>query len=1283
MAQQPDSMTGDLRPDELGSLARADKATFTAFTPNDASYKYAVGGTLDVQPAPTVVEGTVTETPSAPVKENSKYIIGDATYEFPSSMTEDEVMGVLRKHGLLPSRGTQDKQKGLTFAPAPDDIDPDTLHKSKDWLKAARNVYKMQEGKDFTGDNKDLAEYGLDAMGWFNYNLPVMGVDAARVNKATDDEKQSFLYLMDTYDKTNISWKGAGRFFKGVLTDPTTYVGLGTLGLGMAGREGAKTAAKQGVRELLKQGTRTGVVAGVEGGIYATADNVMRQSVEVSAGRKQEINTGEALTSTAIGVGLGFAGGTALDALASKVRNMFSTKPDATPAPANTTELVTQDTPAAQSKPDVPGEPQKQLELGLSQPSGNKVIPDSRAPAPLSEIIDRTLKPNTSVTPDDPIMGELIDHVKLEDLSLPKSDLTIPYEKQKISANVSKAMSLAREFQNLDHAQVDDIVGQLRAYKFSMDEMEQFALSSNLATEMVAKELAATFSVMQKTKDKDTFVEMLGKSDELNRLFSKLSSMSEAIKSHQGYALRQTQATLNTKKLPSPDDPQAFAEAVFKAGQEKETKAFGQDFDRRITLALDENDVAKAGRLAAEKQLAMDNMLDKHTEGIVNRSIRKFNELAISFVFSPITIMRNVVPTAAKMAYRPALNAMLSNPFEAATRREMTATYSAMASSMKAARSAARAAFKYEQAILTRGDAKYLESSHLAIKGKKGGYIRLVPRIVNATDEFMSHMVYQGYISGTKAAEAYEDAVARGLKGKELDAYVDGEIKTAVEQSYSPPTGEGGIRALMTKATNLYSKPDDILNYVEKELAQNSDSLKYGNHKEAIEYVETMLYKKRFSERGTTSKLAAKYESAVNAAPVLRLVGQLFFRTPVRVFEEGIRMTPGVQIIAPHFMSDLAGKNGQRAQLRAQGEALISLAFTGSILSLYAQGKITGDGAYSSWKQEKHRKDSDMPEPYTITLDDGSTWNFKMFDPIGTPMKIIVNALERYEDLTMRKQQGELIDKTELEQAFAAISVGTGAISQAIRDASLVSGIEGMAKLYENLSDPEENETAGLKFLGEKLRFLTPNTLQKIALTNDPTLDDPATFWQMIESRLLTPATLGAYDKTVPKSYDLLGNERKMADTGALFNVFSTASIEERKQGKSEKDLEVLRGLSWLEKQTNTTLSIPKKHPSLGGIDLRTVYTKDGEETLFDRWNRYYRDMPVEDVLQPLLKSGLPVGTKSINGAMAQTAAKTLRDFREAAFAKVQAEEAGLIERGIKRSVHKAEVQAGLWDTPR
>ena len=98
----------------------------------------------------------------------------------------------------------------------------------------------------YTGDVGDFAKYGL--MRQFN--------DAG--------------FRMALYEQKKIDWNGTKRFFKGMAADPTTYVGLSTLGLGAIMGAAAKQATKAGIVAALKAGLPTTAVAAIEGGDLST-----------------------------------------------------------------------------------------------------------------------------------------------------------------------------------------------------------------------------------------------------------------------------------------------------------------------------------------------------------------------------------------------------------------------------------------------------------------------------------------------------------------------------------------------------------------------------------------------------------------------------------------------------------------------------------------------------------------------------------------------------------------------------------------------------------------------------------------------------------------------------------------------------------------------------------------------------------------------------------------------------------------------------------------------------
>ena len=176
------------------------------------------------------------------------------------------------------------------------------------WIEASKSIYKWNEGLDAPDleTDQDYAEYGLNYMGGFNYNLPQMTIEANQLKDATDKQKQDFITLMDMYDKKSASWSGAGRLLKGLATDPTTYVGLGTLGVGTAGAQAVKQAIKEGVKQGTKAGLKQGAKIGsMEGAVYATADNALRQTARINAGVQEDFDLGESAKAATVGATAG------------------------------------------------------------------------------------------------------------------------------------------------------------------------------------------------------------------------------------------------------------------------------------------------------------------------------------------------------------------------------------------------------------------------------------------------------------------------------------------------------------------------------------------------------------------------------------------------------------------------------------------------------------------------------------------------------------------------------------------------------------------------------------------------------------------------------------------------------------------------------------------------------------------------------------------------------------------------------------------------------------------
>jgi hypothetical protein len=218
-------------------------------------------------------------------------------------------------------------QEGTSFF---GDIPEAELRKDPEFIKAAKSIYEWNEGRTFGFKNKEpkklnsdkqYADYALRYMGWFNYNIPKMSKEVYDLRSATEQQKNDFVTLMDKYDQKKVSLAGTGRFAAGVLSDPSTYVGIGTFGAGLAARETAKAAAKRSIREMVKSGLKVGgTIGALEGATYTVVDDALRQSARIQAGQQEGYDVGQGAKAAALGTTLGGTLGGSVGAVAGRFK---------------------------------------------------------------------------------------------------------------------------------------------------------------------------------------------------------------------------------------------------------------------------------------------------------------------------------------------------------------------------------------------------------------------------------------------------------------------------------------------------------------------------------------------------------------------------------------------------------------------------------------------------------------------------------------------------------------------------------------------------------------------------------------------------------------------------------------------------------------------------------------------------------------------------------------------------------------------------------------------------
>lgn len=1183
------------------------------------------------------------------------------------------------------------QQFNTRFEAGEADTTEDSVVEDQDFLIAARNVYRFNNGgADFEGNDRELADYALDTMGWFNYNLPKMTVDAAVMSRADDNTKASFLYLMEAYDDKNISWDGTWRFTKGVFTDPTTYAGLASFGIGTAASQTARVMTKEGLKALFKGGLRNTTIAGIEGGIYAAVDDINRQEVETSV-TGEEIDNIRTLKAAGIGVLTGGTVGFTATPAINKAQQIFGSKPKKRKTTKGAAKTADSAKPKDEVSADVNEAGEKLVARAEVEGASEPKLGVTSAIMKIREAVEKTTKKGFVAV--DPETG-----VQKRKLIKESTDM--------LTAVLSKVT------RNPDGS-VDDVSLQREILAMQLSQAESNALGIAVQRTMsdLVEEIADVIEQGGKKLTDEQASDLAAQRLELEDAFRKLNVLDEGFRSSAARSQGARQENIYRGELLNilPEDiaakeniPLAQAEKIYLDMVDKSRSLLVKDTELKklkgeIERAIKANRIDKAAKLSAQRREVLQQKLREQNPGIgyrvknsFRRTVEGVNEYVIGTVFTTSTAVVNTVPSAMKTVYKPFLNFVVEGDYFSTGFRKMSGTYSAMWKMRGAAARAAVTAYRYERSLLTGDYSRFIENHNVIPQRFKkvvpvGSVIRVFPNILNMTDEFFQQINYRGYIEGEAIANAIlaNKKLKRPKKGKALDDYIQKEVDKVVLNAYELMDEVQIKQNLLEQAEARGMNPVQAKKFVadefKKDKGREDTVFKTAQNKEGRGYTEDLLFKRQFTGDGIVSGGAKRYEEFVRNQPWMKILGQLFFRTPVRVFEEGIRMTPGVQFIHPRYMQDLRGANGKARQIRAQGEALLSYSIAGYVMMQYAQGNLTGSGT-GDYKRRKMQEDTDRPQPYTIKFEDGETLSFKNYDPFSTPIKIMVNAFEAYEEVQYRARQGEYVDD---EEALIRDSmyVGIGALFNAIKDANLMQGVAQISDLIGDFGNEDAWYKDIMKFGAKKAQLAFPNMIFKTknAFFDDaPTLKDPRGFLQHLEARMDLGIT------AVSNQYDILGIPRRMEKPiNSLTGVFITDE-EDRRKGKTDQELFVLRKMELIAIATDSAFEIPKRVPQFfGKLDLaKEAMPGSPDKTMYDRYAEIYREANggLVNILYPILADGDKMfGTASKDGAITQVVRGVIQKQKNVA-AILLLEELGKIPEWQNRKVFEAEAQAGLRD---
>jgi len=1216
----------------------------------------------------------------------------------------------------------QDPDTGEQFLAFPrpkENIEWQELRTDPAWIDASMLVYEMYYNRppfaeDFESD-EEIADWGLNFMNRMNLQIPTLVKLSYDVhNHGTLEQKMALAYLMEQQDQINFSWAGVGRGLKAFATDPTNYLSLTAAVPGLVAKQAATVAAKQTLTQAIKASllSRTSALLGVEGAAWAGAFDYMTQTVSMEVGLQEDRNYWQTGASMMAGAALASGVGTAIDLIGRRrlVRGFRGKADDA-------------------DTPDSPAVPPKKTD--------DEVAPERITPTP-----QKGRRPEDDVIPE----GKPLSQRQLDDMGVPITEVQSAL--RSTPRNINDAMQYAKVFakgvRRVPRNQMTLVAEGIRRLNLGPDAMADIQLGVREAAFQLNMRRA---DLIQKRRDLKVssrdYKKVQSELDEVEELVVPLNMMDEAFGSMAGSTLRQrrgfgpSRITPESVKREFPNKTQQEAEEIWQAAWRKweadnAAQKVRDEINPQIDKAAKDGDFDKVVDLYARREGLIDDLYEELPDAAkpvkqiletgrvkekwINNLFRRLSEVTIANVFGVKTLVINLIPTMVKTLVRPAIHSILKDPFKRAHYVEMAANYGAMASGTRAAMRQGWMALKYESLIISRDHVRFLDADLAntarvrklgsknpitAILGAAPGAMRAPLRAMAATDDFLATMAHNGYVAGRVTSEAYAEAMASGMNHAAAKKFAKEAVEKALESKATYREVDERMNIILKKGINMGLRGNDLKTWAYKNAKKDIGHMKKYKDEDVRSYLQDIMFKADFEPDPNSNwydnsieNIGKGLEKVFNAAPALKyFTGQLFFRTPIRAVEEGFRLTPGLQLLYPRYLSDLMGKNGTRAQTRAIGEHMMSLAIAGFALEIYARGQLNGAGLHN-YRQRMLQQDSPEADPYTIEFESGSTWTFRMFDPYATPLKVISTAFEQWDNLAMREAQGENIGRKEWQKVSDYFTSTMLAVALAIKDANLWQGASQTIDLMSALGEESPSDAHGrspfIKYIGERIRWTLPATVHHVWKAQNPSMSDPATRAQVL---IQQTGPLGAATNqiskdilkrgnfiTVPRAYDYMGFEKEITDINALFSYLSVATVEEREKGHPEAKLRVMSELKELGERTKGQFTAPYKHRLTGDLDLRMIETGDGDKTLYDVWNENFRSLePWNEIIQ-ILEAPLPEGTQSNRGYKVEMVQSRVNQYRDIAFQMTMEQHPNLIDELINNLIKDVETGAGFWD---
>ena len=169
-----------------------------------------------------------------------------------------------------------------------DELDQETLASDMDFIEDASLFLSERAGINKAMAPKEIYEEFMEHMRYQNVNEVTAIRDLEYAQNADLEGKQRFGRLIDAYDKVDEDFSGRMMwdYASGLLTAPSTYIGIATGGTGKAAAVAGTQATKFGIRKVLSGALKA---AAVEGAIGA-GQGVVQEETRVETDLQDEID---------------------------------------------------------------------------------------------------------------------------------------------------------------------------------------------------------------------------------------------------------------------------------------------------------------------------------------------------------------------------------------------------------------------------------------------------------------------------------------------------------------------------------------------------------------------------------------------------------------------------------------------------------------------------------------------------------------------------------------------------------------------------------------------------------------------------------------------------------------------------------------------------------------------------------------------------------------------------------------------------------------------------------